>query len=175
MLQKDCILSTGRLGTGKAGCPQERSSGPLGGDQRPPFTEWAARMSPDGKRIAYNSNETGQAEVFVRSFPPSSGDAIRVSNNGGIGPTWRGDGKELFFLDSSYTMMAVEIPLQPNLDRRQPRPLFELTMMRRMYLPRIINFDVAADGQRFLIVQIPPDAGKRQLTLLHNWPAALKK
>jgi Tol biopolymer transport system component len=139
-----------------------------------PFKEWAAQVSLDGQWIAYNSNETGQPEVFVRSFPPS-GDAIRVSNNGGIGPKWRGDGKELFFIDASYRMVAVEIPLQPKLERREPRPLFELTMMRRTYLPRIINFDVAADGQRFLIVQIPPDAGKRPLTLLQNWTAALKK
>jgi len=140
-----------------------------------PFREWAARMSPDGKRIAYNSNETGQAEVFVRSFPPSSGDAIRVSDNGGIGPTWRGDGKELFFIDSSYTMMAVEIPLQPNLDRRQLRPLFELTMMRRTWSPRVVDFDVAADGQRFLIVRMPPDTGRRPLTVLRNWTLGLKR
>jgi len=137
-----------------------------------PFREWGTQMSPDGQRIAYNSNETGQPEIFVRSFPPA-GDAIRVSNTGGIGPKWRGDGKELFFIDASRRMMAVEVPLQRNLDRREPRPLFELPMMRRR--PRVIDFDVAADGQRFLIVRVPPDSGRRPLTLLQNWTAGLKR
>jgi eukaryotic-like serine/threonine-protein kinase len=139
-----------------------------------PFREWAVQVSPDGQWIAYNSNETGQAEVFVRAFPPS-GTATRVSNNGGIGPKWRGDSKELFFIDASRRMMAVEVPLQRNLDRREPRPLFELPMMRRRFAPRVIDFDVASDGQRFLLVRIPPDTGRRPLTLLQNWTAGLKR
>ena len=139
-----------------------------------PFREWGTQMSPDGQWIAYNSNETGQPEVFVRSFPPS-GDAIRVSNTGGIGPRWRGDGKELFFIDASRRMMAVEVPLQPNLDRHEPQALFELPMMRRRHVPRVIDFDVSSDGQRFLLVRIPPDTGRRPLTLLQNWTAGVKR
>jgi len=139
-----------------------------------PFREWSAQMSPDGQWIAYNSNETGQAEIFVRSFPPS-GTAIRVSNNGGIGPKWRRDSKELFFIDANRRMMAVEVPLQANRDRREPRPLFELMMMRRTFVPRMIDYDVAADGQRFLIVRVPPDTGRRALTLLQNWTAGVKR
>jgi Tol biopolymer transport system component len=139
-----------------------------------PFKEWAAQISPDGRWIAYTSDETGQAEVFVRSFP-SSGDALRVSKNGGIGPKWRGDGKELFFVDANRRMVAVDVRVQPTFHAGEPRPLFDVTMMRRSYAPRVIHFDVAADGQRFLIVRIPPDIGTRPLTLVQNWTAGLKK
>jgi serine/threonine protein kinase len=139
-----------------------------------PFKEWAAQISPDGRWIAYNSDETGQPEVFVRSFPPS-GDALLVSKNGGIGPKWRGDGKELFFIDASRRMMAIDVRLQPTFHAGEPKPLFDVTMMRRNFTPRVVHFDVAADGQRFLIVRIPPDAGTRPLTLVQNWTAGLKK
>src|SRR5262249_41320951 len=87
---------------------------PLNGDRKPtpllqaPFNELRAQISPDGKWIAYDSNETGRPEIYVRPFPSGEGKR-QVSANGGMAPRWRRDGKELFFMTPQSKMASVKI------------------------------------------------------------------
>jgi Tol biopolymer transport system component/predicted Ser/Thr protein kinase len=126
-----------------------------------------ARFSPDGRWLAYSSEESGRNEIYIADFP-GPGGRWQVSTEGGVQPRWRRDGKELFYLSSDLRVMSVEI--QASGGTREPgvpKVLFEPH-------PLPIFFDAAADGQRFLIVssgaeQSPP------ITLLQNWTAAIQK
>src|SRR5204863_2935580 len=105
-------------------------------------------FSPDGRWVAYTSNESGREDVYVQAFPPT-GDKYRISRNGGTQPMWRGDGKELFFLAPDSTMMAAPIRAGSGFEAGIPQELFasgavNFTGNRRQYA-------VAKDGQRFLI------------------------
>ena len=135
-----------------------------------PSNEGMARVSPDGRYIAYVSDETGQPEVYVQTFP-SPVQRKRVSRAGGIFPKWRGDGRELFFADTTNRrIMAVDVTMAPIFSAGVPRPLIETTMLQ----PTGDSFDVTADGQRFLVIKALPEAGTRPITLVQNWTAALK-
>ena len=102
---------------------------PLFGDRQPfafadtAFTETSAVFSPDDRWIAYTSNEGGQADVYVQSFP-GPGTKLRVSRNGGSHPVWRADGRELFHLGPDGTLMTVLIEAGPSLNAGPPQALF---------------------------------------------------
>src|SRR4029453_5598098 len=121
---------------------------PTFGDRKPypllqsEFGELWARFSPDGRWVAYVSNETGGQEVYVQEFQGSGGKVL-VSTGGGNRPSWRGDGKELFYI-SGGKLMAVDVKVVgSNFEAGVPRVLFEI--------PRSDGFEVSGDGQRFLI------------------------
>ena len=136
-----------------------------------PADERAAQFSPDGLWIAYESNETGTYEVYIRSFP--AGDqSRRVSYTGGRHPRWRGDGKELFFLAPGWTVMAADIELQPTPQVGTPKPLFQM-VMADIVKGSISPYDVSPDGQRFLIIQ--PQTKPVPLTLVQNWQALVDR
>src|SRR5207249_1138098 len=104
---------------------------PLFGDQKPApfiqteFTETQGRFSPDGRWVAYASNESGPYQVYVQSFP-TSGGKWQVSTGGGAQPLWRRDGKELFYLAPDRKLMAVEVSgAGPTFVPGAPKPLFE--------------------------------------------------
>jgi serine/threonine protein kinase/Tol biopolymer transport system component len=139
------------------------------------FHEWGGQLSPDGRFIAYNSNETGAPEIFVQSFPPS-GARWRISTGGGLTPRWRSDGKELFYIEvARRAMMAVEVRPGPVFEAGPPRPLWEATGLRVLGgVGGGATFDVTADGQRFLVVKTDSVEGKRPITLVQNWTAGLK-
>ena len=106
-----------------------------------PFNEDQGRISPDGRFIAYRSNESGRSEVYVRSFPDGNG-RWQISRDGGGNPRWRDDGKELFFTGPpSLSLLAVDLSRGPNA-AGVPKPLFAARQTTIM--------DTAADGQRFL-------------------------
>ena len=90
------------------------------------YSELHGQVSPDSRWIAYDSNESGRAEVYVRPFPPGSGRSGKwlVSSNGGFQPRWRGDGGELFYLSADRRMMAVDVKLVPRFEPGTPRALF---------------------------------------------------
>ena len=102
---------------------------PLFGDRKPfplaqtAFTENSAVFSPDGRWIAYTSNEAGQPNVYVQPFP-GAGGKYRISRDGGSHPVWRADGKELFYLGADGTMMAVPIDATGQFDAGVPQALF---------------------------------------------------
>ena len=126
-----------------------------------------ARFSPDGRWLAYTSEESGKNEIYVAAFP-GPGARWQISTEGGAQPRWRRDGKELFYLSSDLRLMSVEIQASSaTLEPGVPKVLFEPHPLPTFY-------DAAADGQRFLMVssgveQSPP------ITLLQNWSAAIGK
>jgi hypothetical protein len=127
----------------------------LSGDRKPTpflqtrFSEWRARISPDGRWMAYTSNESGREGVYVTSFP-KAGRKWLASTNGGDFPVWRRDGRELFYRASDATLMAV--PVAPGADFMPGAPirLFELRAATGGDLGYGTFYDVAPDG-RFLI------------------------
>jgi len=148
---------------------------PLDGDGKPtpflrtPFAEGAARFSPDGRWLAYESNESGRLEVYVQAFP-GPGSKLQVSTDGGSSSVWSRDGKELFYRDDRK-MMAVGIDMGPPLTARRPRILFEGRYERHRLSP---NYDVARDG-RFLMIKTPRELAPRQVNIVLNWFEELKR
>jgi serine/threonine protein kinase/Tol biopolymer transport system component len=143
---------------------------PLTGGGKPiplfqtPFDEKGARFSPDSRWLAYYSNESGSREVYLRPVEESR-ERLRVSSGGGTMPRWRRDGKELYYLAPDNAVMAV--PLSSG--RPQPgvaTPLFRVEGIVR-------DYDVATDGQRFLIDIAEPDPAP--LSVLANWPSLAAK
>ena len=122
------------------------------------FREESGRFSPNGRWIAYRSMEKGETKIFVRGFPLVGGDAgskWQISDVGGNQPQWRGDGKELFFLEGS-TLMAVEVNTEgASFSAGTPKPLFSVNIEAEQRRNRYIG---AKDGQRFLVVLRAPTA-----------------
>jgi Tol biopolymer transport system component/predicted Ser/Thr protein kinase len=114
------------------------------------------QVSPDGKWIAYSSNETGRSEVYVRPFPEGSG-RIQVSVNGGVFPRWRRDGRELYFMNLVVlgSMMASNISVSgASIQREVPHALFQSFFTSGAHERGESNaYGVSADGQRFLVPQ----------------------
>ena len=111
------------------------------------FNSITARFSPDGRWIAYTSNESGGNEVSVRPFDPvkgTSGQPIVLTSGGGRTPLWRGDGKEIFYLGQNGMVTAMELSTAAGFKAGAPKPLFQA--------PEGVSFwDVVADGTRFLM------------------------
>jgi serine/threonine protein kinase len=137
--------------------------------------EDSGRFSPNGRWIAYRSMEKGETKIFVRGFPLVGGDAgnkWQISGVGGNQPQWRGDGKELFFLEES-TLMAVEVNTDgASFSAGTPKPLFSVNIEAEQRRNRYIG---AKDGQRFLVVLRAPTAIETTIAVQVNWPAALKQ
>ncbi len=145
---------------------------PLEGDRKPfpflqtPFREVGAQFSPDGRWIAYRSNESGKLEVYVRTFPAASGK-WQVSTNGGQQPQWRGDGKELFYLSSDRRLMAVEVKRSATFEAGLPKALFDLAAAK-VYDN---NYGASADGQRFLLLRTLQEPALAPFSVVVNWTA----
>ena len=132
-------------------------------------------LSPDGRWLAYISNETGAYEMYVESFP-ATGFKRQVSTQGGFEPHWRRDGKELFYLAPNQTLMAVGVKSNPTtLEVSPPKALFA-TRIKWMEIQAVAHHYAAApDGQRFLISGATDEARSVPVTIVLNWSAALKK
>lgn len=147
---------------------------PLFGDKKPvpylrtEFNERTAKLSPDGRWLAYASDETNRYEIYVNSFP-TQGDRFLISSNGGRLPIWSRDGKELFFIAGDRKLMAVAVQSGPRFQAAAPKPLFETRLPGD-----ITRFDVGKDG-RFLIPTQTAPAGGAVVNLVVNWTAGLKK
>ncbi len=138
------------------------------------FDELQPQISPDGRWIAYTSNESGFWEVYVQPFP-AGGSAQKVSMHGGAQPRWRRtDGRELFYLSPDQTMMSVDVRPDAELHSAfsKPTPLFDVELIDEL-TERRNHYAVSGDGQRFLVsskrsVQPP-------ITILRNWAAAMQR
>ncbi len=142
---------------------------------RTEFVERNGRFSPDGKWVAYESDESGRFEIYVRAFSPGqpgSGGKWPVSTGGGVEHCWRRDGKELFYLAPDRKLMAVQVKAGAGFQAGIPRPLFQTRVAGFSFLGR---YAVTADGQRFLISSEAEGAAGEPATVILNWPAALKK
>ena len=138
-----------------------------------------ARFSPDGRWIAYASNETGRFEVYVQSFP-ASGSKWPISINGGSQPRWRGDGRELYFFGPDRKLMAVEVKGEApdKFEVGIPQPLFEFRVGGGgidLGFPGTGYYTVSRDGKRFLVTATAQLPENQQISVVQNWTAALKK
>jgi len=147
----------------------------LNGDRKPqPFlntlaNENAPAFSPDGKWLAYESNQSGRSEAYITPFP-GGGAQYQVSTGGGERPVWRRDGKEIYYREG-LKVMAVEVKTRADsLELSTPTPLFELAAgnLNGRY------YDVAPDG-RFLANTSPLTTKAQSFSLMVNWPAKLNK
>jgi Tol biopolymer transport system component len=146
-----------------------------------PFREVYGEFSPDGRWVAYHSNESGRPEVWVRPFvPPGEADATagarwQVSTAGGIFPVWRPDGKELYYLSPSGAMMAASITVTgATLEPGAPVMLFATRIVGGgIDAQQGRQYDIARDG-RFLI-NMEQETGDAPITLLQNWDPARSK
>jgi eukaryotic-like serine/threonine-protein kinase len=132
------------------------------------------QFSPDGRWVAYASNETGKWEIYVTSFPEAHGK-WQVSTGGGEQPRWRGDGKELFYLSADRKMMAVPVTAGAKFDGASPVALFQTTPRQAVNYSYQFAYDVSRDGQRFLINTQVKQAETQPMSIILNWPAKLHK
>lgn len=128
------------------------------------FDERGAKVSPDGKWLVYVSDETGAAEVYVTTFP-QPGRAWRISKSGGNNPTWRADGKELFFLSGKQLLATSVNSGGTEFQNTAPQPLFEIEGA---------NYAVSRDGQRFLTSVVTERAPTPPIQVVLNWTAEKK-
>jgi len=147
------------------------------------FNEAAGRISPDGRWVAYNSDESGRGEVYVRPLdvsaalgaslgsPPSISGKWMVSKNGGTTPLWRHDGKELFYLSGvGGEAMSVEVTTSGVFQAGVPKPMFKVPL-------GVLFWDVSADGKRFLMPAPSEElvVSPSPFTVVLNWQSLLKK
>ena len=132
------------------------------------------QFSPDGRWVAYTSNETGKWEIYVTSFPEAHGK-WQVSVGGGEQPRWRGDGKELFYLSGEGKMMAAPVTVEGNFDAGKSVALFQATPRQPVSFNDYTAYDVSRDGQKFLILTQAKNPDTKPMTVVLNWDAELKK
>jgi eukaryotic-like serine/threonine-protein kinase len=151
---------------------------PLDGDKKPlpflvtPLNEGNPRFSPDGRWVAYESDESGNYEIYVRSFSMNAartaveaGGKWQVSKGCGIDPHWRSDGRELYYLTCDGYIMAAEIAVSPDFQPGTPQ---------RLGIPQQEGaWGATSDGKRFL--KLAPESKAQPYTVVLNWQAGLKK
>jgi hypothetical protein len=136
-----------------------------------------AALSPDRAWLAYTSSDVSPPAVVVQTFPDPSGGRWTISSGGGTAPRWRRDGRELFYIDAERRLMSVPVSVSPTFAPGRATPLFRMPDRigadRRGYV-----YDVAADGQRFLVSLLPEGVSEEAqvppVTVLTNWTSLLK-
>ena len=127
---------------------------PLSGDRTPrlladtPYIEDEVHVSPDGRWVAFQADESGRWEIYVAAFPTFTSKR-QISSGGGLQPQWRGDGRELFYLSPDGSMMSVRVDARPEFTASRPVPLFT-TNIAPFGGSTSPQYAVTADGQRFL-------------------------
>ena len=152
---------------------------PLEGDRKPfvlvqtPANENQGQFSPDGKYVAYTSNESGLSEIYVIPFPPSpTGGRWLVSKGGGVMPRWRRDGKELFYISPDNEMMSVEVATEPVFRNGTPRRLFQTGIVDTGIRNGPMSWDIAPDGRFLIITDTSVDT---TVTATLNWRTPYSK
>jgi eukaryotic-like serine/threonine-protein kinase len=146
------------------------------------YSEHQPRVSPDGRWLAYCSNESGNHEIYVRPFPEVDKGRWQISTDGGNCPLWSPDGRELFYLFGDKIVEAVvrvAVETQPTFKSGQPEILFRGTYVG--FLSGDIPWDIHPDGKRFLMIKSPqtapsPEAASRpRIVVILNWSEELKQ
>ncbi len=135
-----------------------------------PFLELRPSFSPDARWIAYQSNESGRPEIYVQSFP-GPGGKWQVSSAGGVEPVWSGDGKEIFFVSSSSKLISVPVDAGATFTAGQPRELFDVRLQAILLRNRWL---ANREGTRFLFLEPEGAARSLPMTVVLNWPEALR-
>jgi len=151
---------------------------PLTGERTPyplirrAFDQEQAQFSPDGRWVAYVSNESGRQEVLLRRFEPaahdpeSAGESVTVSKSGGTAPRWRADGKELFFITPEDAVVSVSVSARSGLEVGSPTTLFNAPGIAA-------DWGVSADGSRFLVMTPERSGASTSLSLIFDWQGML--
>ena len=141
-----------------------------------PFNEDNGEISPDGRWLAYQSNESGQNQIYVRSFPNPDDFRLQATTAGGRAPAWSRNGRELFYLDANNMLTSVPVQSGATFNAGRPTKLLSTT-----YFPGFGNrpYDVSPDGQRFLMIK---ESGAKSsatrpasLVVVLNWNEELKR
>jgi len=135
-----------------------------------PFTESSAAVSADGRYVAFTSDESGRSEVYAVPLS-GSGDRVTVSSDGGAGPAWSRDGRELFYRDGD-DLISVEVLSTTPLKLGARRKLFDVSAYEPGYFH---DFDVSPDGQRFLFIRAEPGTRPTHLEVILNWLPELRR
>jgi Tol biopolymer transport system component len=139
---------------------------------RGPFQKKQAQFSPDGRFVAYASNESGKFEIYVQPFPNATEGKWSISSEGGVEPRWSKNGSELFYFSGSR-LMAVDIKTAPTLSVGIPHELFQAPV-QPVYTNDGHRWQVTPDGM-FLLETFPPELSTSPITVVVNWPELLKK
>jgi Tol biopolymer transport system component len=142
----------------------ERRSFPLLASEA---NEGHSQISPDGRFIAYTSDESGRFEVYVKPFP-SGPEKWPVSSYGGVEPRWRADGGELYYIAADRTLTAVSVTTTPGFQRGQATPLFN-SQAEYLWQDTRNHYDVTPDGRHFVIMSPAADQRVAAFTLIMNW------
>ena len=144
------------------------------------FTNRNADVSSDGRWIAYESNDSGQFQIYVQPFPNVSGGRWQISTAGGTKPLWARSGRELFYVDGSGVLMAVPVQTTAAFSAGNPTKLIEAKYFHGVQQSR--SYDVSRDGQRFLMIKDAPAANGQTATetstsmvVVINWTEELKQ
>jgi len=163
---------------------------PLDGVRKPipfqctEFDEQHAQFSPDGKWIAFESNEAGESEIYVRAFstasdgygiPSVNAGRWQISAGGGIEPQWRADGKELFYLAPGGKLTAVAINTAHGFEAEKPRGVFSTALIAQAEPGSFPRYAVMANGQRFLILSDAERKIAAPATVVLNWQHGLPR
>ena len=146
---------------------------PLAGERKPfpwlttRFNQASPRFSPDGRWVAFESDESGDSEIYV-ALTEGGGEKRRLSPAGGKRPRWRRDGKELYYVAPGNFVMALPVTPGLQVEAGAPIPLFRVDS-------EIENYDAAADGSRFLVSMPSEKVRDSPIRVILNWPAALEK
>jgi Tol biopolymer transport system component len=150
---------------------------PLEGDRKPfavavsKFNAIVGTFSPDGRYVAYESDESGRFEIYVQDFPQPRAKR-QISTAGGRTPFWRRDGREMFYLSPRFEIMAVPIELRPSFSAGTPNPLFAARLAGASVRAR---YNPTPDGQRFLLLEPGGLTALPVTTVVVNWLAALRQ
>jgi Tol biopolymer transport system component len=137
------------------------------------FDQWQGQFSPDGRWVAYVSNESGRSEVLAQRFaapsdgPASEPETVIVSSTGGTAPRWRADGKELYFISADGTVMVADVNAGARLSVGVPHALFQIPRSHG-------DWAVVSDGSRFLIAMPAGPDTSAPFTILWNRLAGLR-
>jgi Tol biopolymer transport system component len=152
---------------------------PTSGGKIVPFLNSNARetngqISPDGKWAAYASDESGEWEIYVTTFPNAAGK-WQVSRGGGTEPRWSGDGKEIFYIGAKGMLMAVAVNVEKTFSTGVPMPLFQMRGRAAISSTDIFTYDVTKDGKRFLVNRYVKPDHISPLTIVLNATAESQK
>jgi len=140
-----------------------------------PFSESNPELSPDGRFFAYQSNESGQPEIYVRRFPNADGQRM-ISSGGGMRPLWSPTGKEVFYTSGANAVMSVAVDTRTEFTYATPRKVFEGHYYFGAGGVAARTYDVSRDGQRFLMIKPVPEAEESErIIIVQNWLEELKR
>jgi len=139
-----------------------------------PFNQTHATFSPDGRWLAYSSDETGRSEVYVQDFPGRT-RKVQISTSGGDQALWGHKGKELFFLSGERDLMVVNVEQRGELNAGAPHVLFHAPIQSGGLLGPHANYAIAPDGKRILLNVVREGSVQPNATVVVNWSSELRK